>query len=643
MQALIKEWRLVVPMSASRTRLIVALLGCLIVTCGYHYWSAKTSLSSQMLTQDYAFGVLLLLSTALLFIFSYRQKSSLNLQATADLAPTKDHPHDGTIVGTTPTLDPTLEKKVAERTAHLNEALRRAEERTKLKSQFLSKISHELRTPLNGLSGMLAVLHRVPLPNKARTYLDRAEGSLKVLKSIVDDMLDLAKIEAGILEMEAVEFDLVKVMDTCCHSYTANANDANTRFLGNFSGITQRFVKGDPTRLHQILTHLIGNAIRFTQNGRVSVEASTHVDPSGQVLFTCRIEDNGIGMPSETLHQVFKALARVNEDTLKLYSGTGLGLSICGSLIHLLRGNINVESVEHKGTTFTVLIPLEAASLPQNKRRLDKDLSDKNVLVMTADPIASKIIENTLHQWQCTVSLTDPEDFAARIRKPGNFDLLIIDAGHLAHCKSSIQDNLNNPTSPLFKIKVLVTNSDDMTDFAVSDWPLTTTIRDPLTTYSLSHILAGIFFEVAAITHTGIPSHRHISGKLLVVDDVESNRALISAMLDEDDVEVIEAENGKQALEVLRAEPDVGMVFMDCQMPLMGGLEATTKIRQGEAGQHYSDMPIVALTAAAMEGEKQACLDAGMNDYMAKPFEMKQLFSMVDTFLTAQSDDSNRG
>ncbi len=590
----------------------------------------------QELARTSGISLLITLTLVALIYFSFRRGQ----RSAPEQAVTMDDTDPSNI-------DPTLEQLIAARTEALNEALRHAEEATQRKSQFLAKISHELRTPLNGLGGMLAVLHRTPLSGKAVGYLDRAEGSLSILKSIVDDMLDLSKVEAGALEMEAIEFDLTKVLDTCCHSYSANADDANTRLFGDFTGINQPMVIGDPTRLHQILAHLIGNAMRFTQNGHVTVAAKTHVGPSGQILFACRIEDNGIGMPRETLHQVVKALARTNGDAIKLYRGTGLGLSICGSLIHLLKGSINVESREHEGTTFTLLVPFEAAnasnSTKQPGHHLANDLTAKNIIVMTADSIEAGLIENTLRLWQCQVSFSNPEDFAARIRKPGNIDLLIIDPAQFSVSRSAIQDNLNNPTSPIFNLQIIVTHADDFTEFAVSDWPLTTTIRDPLTSSSLSHILAGIFFEEATNSHTDIPSHRHITGKLLVVDDVESNRALISAMLGEDDVEVIEAENGKQALEVLRAEPDVGLVLMDCQMPLMGGLEATEKIRQGEAGTHYVDMPIVALTAAAMKGERQACFDAGMNDYMAKPFEMKQLLSMVDTFLTTQTEKSTSG
>ena len=393
-------------------------------------------------------------------------------------------------------------------------ALLKAQEASTTKSQFLASMSHEIRTPMNGVIGMLNLLDNEPLTDKQKKYTQVAKSSADSLLNLINDILDVSKIEAGKLNIEMIDFDIHHLFSDFATSMSHRIQNPNLKLIVDIDDLQETIVQGDPGRIRQILTNLVGNAIKFTQQGSITVTAKltptlTEGDLNDELMLHCDIQDTGIGIAKDKLNQLFDLFTQADSSTTREYGGTGLGLSIVKQLCQLMRGDIEVSSEINRGSLFSFSILLQKSST-----QLIKDQS---------------------------------KDFTR---------------------KTPI--NVSFPTG----------------------------------------------------------------SKILLAEDNKTNQLVALGILESLNLQVDIAEDGQQAIEMLKKHDSTySVILMDCQMPVMDGFTTTHKIRSGEAGKEISDIPIIAMTANAMQGDRDKCLQAGMNDYVAKPIDEKILYKTLSHWL----------
>lgn len=411
------------------------------------------------------------------------------------------------------TLANNLEQQVRDRTVDLQIALEKANQATQAKSEFLAVMSHEIRTPLHGILGMAELLGFSTLSAEQHQQLRVIRSSGDVLLALINDILDISKIEAGQLELETRDFDLRKTLQQVVDLYQPSAQKKDLQLNLSFSPECPSSTNGDSKHLSQILSNLIANAIKFTEHGQINVRVDTHTYPNGELQLTIQVHDTGIGIPSERQNRLFKAFSQADTSTTRQYGGTGLGLAICAALCNAMRGNIHVSSLSGQGSLFTVNVRL-AASSPQR-------------------------------------SLLSPD----------------------------------------------------------SDAPPTNAQTSPL----------GQGFMA------------------LVVDDHQVNRQVAQLLLQRTGMTVHTAMDGTHALNQIRTQK-YDLILMDLHMPQMDGLEATRQIRKMPLAQQPC---VIALTASAFEADRQACLLAGMNGFMSKPFTYEELTQTLRKLLPSPSPSTD--
>lgn len=399
-----------------------------------------------------------------------------------------------------------LAEKLNAREQALEQALFKAQEANNAKSQFLASMSHEIRTPMNGVIGMLLLLKKEPLNDKQKNYIKVAKSSVYSLLSLINDILDVSKIEAGKLDIEIINFDIYDLFKDITSSMSHRIENPDLKLILNIENIKNKITQGDPNRLRQIITNLLSNAIKFTHHGEIVISATLNVvnNDNTYLELHCTVTDTGIGIASDKLDHLFDSFTQADSSTTRKYGGTGLGLSIVKQLCQLMGGDVVVESKMGEGSKFSF-----------------------------------------------TITLGDSD---AALEKPPNI--------------------YNSDTNRLNK---------------------------------------------KPVNHTNQP--------LLLVEDNEINQLVAFSILKNLGFHADVSANGQEAITKLKQAGDkyYSLIIMDCQMPVMDGFTATKNIRNGDAGDEYRDIPIIAMTANAMQGDRQKCLDAGMNDYLSKPIIEERL------------------
>lgn len=524
-----------------------------------------------------------------------------------------------------------LEREVEDRTREIlekNDALQRsnraliktkedAVRRARARANFLASMSHEIRTPLNGVLGMLGLALEGELDTTQRNRLEVAFNASESLLGLLNDILDISKVEAGKLNLEHIPFSMRNLIE---ESATLHAQQARRKGIDLISEIDPALPEsflGDPTRARQILNNLLSNAIKFTDYGSVFVQASY-----AEGNLTLDVIDSGIGMSSEGLHKIFSPFSQADADTTRLYGGTGLGLTLCRQLVERMHGQIQVDSTEGRGTHFTVTLPLpmHEDSNPDSLPQVAITLKSIGVaMAIGADQPHRRPIERQLKAWGIPVREASDSERGILITLVENAVETAIETG----------DEQTTKTAPNWHGEGVILA--DATGAATRHKPEHQILSLPLRRDELYRCLcrsAGILRNEPAKVPSkpAGPELTALPLKILLVEDNDVNQLVASSLLKKLGHQVDHAENGQRALDALNAST-YDLVLMDCQMPIMDGYEATRKIRENPA---WKDLPIVAVTANVMQGDREDCIAAGMNDYITKPYNREELRATIN-------------
>ena len=512
-----------------------------------------------------------------------------------------------------------------------------AEHVSQTKSEFLATMSHEIRTPMNGILGMLDLLRETPFPTEQATQVDTAYASAEALLAILNDILDLSKIEAGMLSLEVIDFDLLQTLEDVAHLLVERAQSKGLELLCDLPPELPRFLRGDPSRLRQVLTNLLGNAIKFTTTGEVVLRSrvAQSTDTAVQVRF--EIQDTGIGIDPAVQHQLFQPFTQAGVSTAREYGGTGLGLAICKRLVELMGGEIGVHSTLGQGATFWFSVRLSmpvSPVLPTPRTAL----TGARILIVDDNATNRMILERYLSAWglQHTSAASATQALqhlrkAITLQQPYALALLdmampIVDGLGLARAIRA------EPT--LQGLPLILLSSAGHPGAAVEALHIARCLSKPVRQSTLYNTMASVLSTAMAPPPVpwSSPSAalRGLRGHILLVEDNAINQQVAAGMLRNLGVTFDVAANGQEAVDAVSRQ-DYDLVLMDCEMPGMDGFQATRLIRTRESTQPRAGgpLPIIAMTAHAFQGAREECITAGMNDYLAKPINQVRLGTLL--------------
>lgn len=509
-------------------------------------------------------------------------------------------------------------------------ALQDAEDANNAKRNFLACMSHEVRTPINGVVGMidLALKHEADPEQSKR--LETAKKSANALLAVINDIIDISKVEAGKLEVEHVAFNILELLGESVRTFGLQRGHKDIEIILDASGVDHEMLLGDPGRVRQVISNLMGNAVKFTSKGSVKLVAELVRTEGGQATLSCRVEDTGIGIDAAALEQLFTPFTQADSSTTRKYGGTGLGLAICKQLCRLMGGDVWAASEKGKGSVFSFSVPV---GVVENARKgvFDVNHADVNVLWIDANPVTQRIVQNYLRRAKYNVVRCNAVDELMGLdgSVAANVDVLLVDGATASQFPSDILEQFVRD-HPCVK-RVWVIDYDSEERFDAPNLPLTGYIGKPVSPVELYACLSQER-SVAPETEKAVaPTEGVLPLRVLIVEDNDINRSVVEGILENFVSHQVFAENGEVAIEVLKSVR-VDLVLMDCQMPVMDGYETTRAIRNGDAGDAYRDIPIIAMTANAMDGDRERCLESGMDEYLAKPIDMDQLQKVIVDF-----------
>jgi PAS domain S-box-containing protein len=515
----------------------------------------------------------------------------------------------------------------------LRVAKEEADKATRSKSEFLARMSHEIRTPMNAILGMAEMLQDSGLNAEQNEYVQTFSSAGELLLGIINDILDFSKIEVGQIKLESIPFNLRELAEDVNKLFVYRAEEKGLFLDQKVSpGLAQRYV-GDPTRIRQIIINLIGNAIKFTSDGGVTLSVTESVMDDGAPCCLFAVKDTGIGIPKSKLNTIFESFAQADSSTTREFGGTGLGLAISKKLVELMGGQIWVESELNAGTTFFFKLPLAPDfQAPAAEFRL-KIPADTNLLVIEDQPASHGSMSNLVRSWGIVpVSRTSSSgavDALNAYKGERAFQAIMIDCVVDDEPGIDVVQLLVGQGIALSNVILVVESADDLARLpSVSDFaPLSYILKSERNTV----LHDKIYDVISEAQRKRVTNFQDKGWKILLVDDVEANRRVVELFLKSLNVSLVHAENGKVAVEKFTEEP-FDLVLMDMEMPVMDGLDATRRIRMWEKEKREYATPIIALTAHAFQEHRQKTMEAGCTEFLAKPIKKQALINIIDLF-----------
>jgi polar amino acid transport system substrate-binding protein len=520
-----------------------------------------------------------------------------------------------------------------------------AQQGSQAKSDFLANMSHEIRTPMNGVLGMLELLKQDDLTKGQLNRVDIALSSGKSLLSVINDILDFSKIEAGELSIEEIDFSLVNLLEEVTEVMNDSAQKKSLELMLDTSEISAKNVTADPLRIKQVILNLVSNAIKFTAHGDVLIRASL-VQSNEHTHLICSVSDTGIGIEDTKLDRIFTSFQQEDSSTTRTFGGTGLGLSISKHLCEIMGGTLRVSSKKGHGSLFTMTVPLSViqTDLPDTQTTSSKPL---HILVVDGNDSYLQVMNNLLSSLNFTTTTVNSVQKAITLCQTEN-----------PYNVAFISESMPDLSGLLFaaelkkltyckNMRIIICTSSNQQDPKVHKHSssIDQVITKPVVVSKILTSLSNLDYEnnhdemTALNTESEIPKWPEHT-RILLVEDNRVNQAVASQMLQYFNLKCDKANNGEEAITMLNessaSSTPYTLIFMDCQMPVIDGYIATQNIRKGDCTNIYINIPIIAMTANAMTGDREKCIASGMNDYMTKPLAKTAVLDMLKKWVVIE-------